>query len=153
MPGIYFNLLKMSLISRLFVFIALWGFTFYYLILCFIPFDTRVLNRYAFGNSCFLQKCFNICHNFKNAASKITHIVFGWEQFLRFCLKQFKYCLQELLYSTKQAKQCLKVRSDYPNIQKSFKKQSQALKTYATSQLLPIFQGRYCSFFNLNPNL
>jgi hypothetical protein len=59
--------------------------------------------------------------------------------------------LQKIQYSAKQPEHGLKVRSDYLNIQKSFKKQSQALKIHSTRPLLQIFQGRYCSFFNPNP--
>ncbi len=61
--------------------------------------------------------------------------------------------LQKLEYSVKQSEQCLKVRSEYLNIQKSFQKQSQAFKIYSTRPLFLMFQVRYCTFLNLNPAL
>ena len=149
MPKIHFRLLQMSLLLRLFVFIALWGFTFYYLFLCFIFRNTSVVYRYALGNTIFLQKSVNIFLNSRNTASKMVHTLLCWWQFFKISSKHSKYGLQKLDYSAKQSEQSLKVCSDYLNNQKSFKKQSQALKICSRRQLLPIFGGLYCSFFNL----
>ena len=135
MPNKLINTLNMSLVSRLFVFIALEGFTFCYLILCFIIHNTRLLYWYYLSNTIFLQKCLNIYLNFRNAASKKTHIILCWGQFLKFSLKHLKCTLQKSHYSKKLPEYGLKVHSDYLNIQKSYQKQSQALKIYSTSQL------------------
>lgn len=151
MPNILFRLLKMSLLLRLFVFIAPWGFTFYCLLFRFIILNIWVTYWYAIGNTIFCQKCLNIYCYFINAASKVAHIAFSCEQFVKIDSKQLKYTIQKLLYSAKQPKQCLKVHSDYLNIQKSFQKQPQALGIYSTSLLFSVLQLRYRSFFNPNP--
>ena len=150
MPKIHSRLLKTSLLLGLFVFIDLLCFTFYYLILCFILCNTWVLSWYAIGNTTFHPKCINFWLNFKNTTSKVAHISLCWEQFLKIYSKR---SLQKLDYSEKQSEQCLNVSSSSLNIQKSFQKQSQALKIYSTRLLLPIFHWPYCSFLNTNPAL
>lgn len=150
MPRFHFRLLKTSLLLGLFVFIDLSCFTFYCFILCFILCNTWVLYWYAIGNTTIHQKCIDFWLNFIKATPKAIHIYMCWEQFLYFCSKR---SLQKTDYSAKQSEHGLKVRSGYLNIQKSLKKQSQALKIYSTRPLFPIFQVRYCSFFNLNPAL
>ncbi len=153
MPKIHFRLLQTSLLSGLFVLIDLSCFTFYYFILCFILCNTLVVYRYALGSTIFPQKRANILLHFRNAAHKLTHIHLCWEQLLKINSKQSNYGLQNLHYSIKQSEQCLNIYSGSLDIQKSFKKQSKALKIYSTRLLLPIFQGRYCSFINLTPIL
>ncbi len=61
--------------------------------------------------------------------------------------------LQILHYSEKHSKYYLKALKSTLNIQKSTQRQSKALIICSTRPPFPIFQGRYCSFFNLNPAL
>ena len=153
MPEIYFSLLQICLLLGLFVFIATWGFTFYYFILCFVLHNTLVVYRYALGNTIFLQKRVSIFLYFINTASKMVHTLWCWWQFFKISFKQSKYGLQKLDYAVKQSEQCLNICSGRLDIQKSFKKQSQALKIYAASLLFSIFQWHNCSFINLNSAL
>ncbi len=142
MPNIYSNSLKMSLLSGLFVFIAVCGFTIYCVILCFI-----------LCNMLFFQKQSLFSSKYLKTTSKIPHTSASWQQFFESLTNHIKSPLHFSQYSKKRLKYCLKVLKSNLYMQKSNQKLSIAFETYFTRLLYSIFQVCYGSFFNPNPTL
>lgn len=153
MPVIFSNSLKMSLLSGLFVFIALWGFTIYSLILCFILCNTLVIWWYSHGITYFFQKQSLFSSKYLKTASKIPHTSVSWQQLFGSLINHLKSPLHFSQYSKKPLKYCLKVLKNSLHKLNSIQKPSKAIEIYFTRLLFSIFQMRYRSFFNPNPTL
>jgi hypothetical protein len=151
MPEILSNSLKMSLLSGLFVFIALWGFTIYSLILCFILRNTLVISWFYPGTTNFFQKQSFISSNYTKASHKKLHAIESCLPFYEDLQKHTICTLHFKQYSKKHLKYALQVLKSKLNNHKCSQKPSKALDIYPHSQLYPIFQLRYRSFFNQNP--
>ncbi len=153
MPNIYSNSLKMSLLSGLFVFIAVCGFTIYCVILCFILFNTLVIWWYSHRNTYFFQKQSLFSSKYLESTYKTPNTSASWQQFFGSLTNHLKSPLHFSQYSKKRLKYCLKVlKSSFYKL-KSIKKPSKAVEIYSTRLLFSIFQVRYRSFFNPNPTL
>jgi len=153
MPEIFYNSLKMSLLSGLFVFIALGGFTIYSLFLCFILRNTLIISRFYPCTTKFSQKLSFISSNYTKASLEILHTI---ESCLPFYMDLQKHTISTLhfnQYSKKHLKYALQVLKSKLNTHKCSPKTSKALVIYHHSLLSPIFPMRYCSFFNQNPTL
>ncbi len=153
MPNIYSNPLKMSLLSGLFVFIAVCGFTIYCFILCFILCNTLVIWWYSHSITYFFQKQSLFSSKYLKTASKIPHTSASWQQLFGSLINHLKSPLHFSQYSKKHFKYCLKVIKSCLNKPKSIQKTSKAVEIYSTRLLFSIFQVRYGSFFNPNPTL
>ncbi len=153
MPNIYSNSLKMSLLSGLFVFIAVCGFTIYCVILCFILCNTLVIWWYSHSNNYFFQRQSLFSSKYLKTASKTPNISASWQQFIGSLINYIKSsrCLYQ--YSKKRLKYCLKVLKSSLYKPKSIQKTSKAVEIYSTRLLFSIFQVRYGSFFNPNSTL
>ncbi len=73
-------------------------------------------------------------------------------------MRQNSYCTKQVVfqfgqYLEKYLRYSLNIGLGHLHIQKSFKKQSQALKIYTTTLLLALLQAHYCSSFNPNTAL
>ncbi len=153
MPDIYSNSLKMSLLSGLFVFIAVCGFTIYCFILCFILCNTLVIWWYSHGITYFFQKQSLFSSKYLKTASEIPNITGSWQHFFGSLINHLKSPLHFSQYSKKRLKYCLKVLQGSLYKPKSIQKSSKAVEIYSTRSLYSIFQVRYRSFFNPNPTL
>ena len=153
MPNIYSNSLKMSLLSGLFVFIAVCGFTIYCVILCFILCNTLVIWWYSHGITVFFQKQSLFSSKYLKAASKIPHTSSSWQQFFGSLINHLKSPLHFSQYSKKPLKYSLKVLKSTLNKPKSAQKPPKAVELYYARLLYSIFQVSYGSFFNPNPTL
>ena len=153
MPEISSNSLKMSLLSGLFVFIALWGFTIYSLFLCFILCNTLILSTYSSGNTKFSQKLSFISSNNTKASHKKLHTIGSCLPFYMDLQKHTISTLHFYQYSKKHLQYALQVLKSKLNNHKCCQKPSKALDIYLHCLLYPIFQVRYRSFFNQNPSL
>ncbi len=153
MPVIFSNSLKMSLLSGLFVFIALWGFTIYSLILCFILCNALIISRFYPGTTNFSQKLSFISPNNTKASLKILHTI---ESCLPFYLDLQKHTISTLhfnQYSKKLSKYSLKVLEYGLDNLKNNRKHLKVLEKYYSRLHYPIFRVRYRLFSNLNPTL
>ena len=153
MPNIYSNSLKMSLLSGLFVFIAVCGFTIYCVILCFILCNTLVIWWYSHSNTYFFQKHSLFSSKYLKTASKTPNTLASWQQFFISLTNHIKRPLHFSQYSKKSLKYCIKVLKSSLYKLKSIQKPSIAVEIYSTRLLFSIFQFRYGSFFNPNPTL
>ena len=153
MPKIYFNSLKMSLLSGLFVFIAFCGFTLYYFILCFVLCNTLVLWWYSHSNTYFFQKQSFFSLKYLKTASKIPHTSASWHQFFRSLINHIKSPIYFYQHSKKPLKYCLKVLKSSLYKLKSIQKTSKVVEIYSARLLFSIFQVRYGSFLNSNQTL
>lgn len=153
MPEIFYNSLKMSLLSGLFVFIALWGFTIYSLFLCFILRNTLVISWFYPGMTNFSQKLSFISSNYTKASHKKLHTIGSCLPFYVDLQKHPISTLHFNQYSKKHFKYALQVLKSKLNNHKCSQKPSKALDIYRHCLLYPIFQVRYRSFFNQNPTL
>jgi len=153
MPNIYSNTLKMSLLSGLFVFIAVYGFTIYCVILCFILCNTLVIWWYSHSITYFFQKQSLFSSKYLKSASKTPHTSASWQQFFGSLTNHIKSSLHYSQYSKKPLKYCLKVLKSSMYKPKCIQKPSKTFELYYTSQLFSIFQVRYRSFSNPNPTL
>jgi hypothetical protein len=141
----------MSLISRLFVFVALWGFTICYFILCFILGNSWVTYPYSLGNTIFFQKRSFFSHSCQKTGIKIIHTTESRLQFYRELQKHLKSTLQNRQYSKKHLIYVLKeLKSSLYNLKRN-RKPLKALEKYPVNLLFSIFLVCYCLFFN--PNL
>ena len=153
MPNILFNLLKMSLLSGLFVYIALGGFNICCLFLRFTPCNTHVLSWYSLCNTIFFKKQSVFLPKCRKNSIELIHISKSGLKIFCEIKKHLKSTLQKIQYSKKQLKYTLKVfKSSIENL-KSSRKTSKALIKYYSMLHFPIFRVRYCSFSNLNPTL
>jgi len=153
MPEIFSNSLKMSLLSGLFVFIALWGFTIYSLILCFILCNALIISRFYPGTTNFSQKLSFISSNYTKASHKKLHTIGSC---LTFYVNLQKHTISTLhfnQYSKKLSKYSLNVLKSSLYKLKSIQKLSKAIEIYLHRLLYPIFQVSNSSFFNQNPTL
>lgn len=153
MPKIFYNTLKMSLISRLFVFVALWGFTICYFILCFILRNTQIIWRYSHRSKNFSQKRSFLSSNYSKTSSKIRFTLECCLQLFKNLQKHLKSILHFFQYFKKQLKYPLKAVYNSLNKLKSTRIFAKAFKIYLASQLYSIFQVCYRSFLKLNPTL
>ena len=153
MPNILYNLLKMSLLSGLFVFIALCGFNICCLFLCFILRNTQVISWYSRQNTNFLQKQSIFLPKSRKNGIELIHISKSGLKIFCEIKKYLKSSLQKIHYSKKLSRYTLKVLKSSLNKLKSSRKHSKALVKYYTRLRFPIFRVRYCSFSNLNPTL
>lgn len=153
MPNIYSNSLKMSLLSGLFVFIAVCGFTIYCVILCFTLCNMLVIWWYSHGITVFFQKQSFISSKYLKTASKIPHNLASWQQFFGSLTNHIKSPHHFSQYSQKRLKYCLKVLKSSLYKLKSIQKPSKVFEIYSTRSLYSIFQVRYSSFLNPNPTL
>ncbi len=153
MPNIFSNSLKMSLLSGLFVFVALCGFTIYFVILCFALCNTQVIRWYSHSITYYFQKQPSISLKYLKSASKIPHISVSWQQLFECLINHLKSLLYFFQHSKKYLKYCLKVLKSSLYKLKSIQKPSKAVEIYSTSLLHLIFKLRYRSFFNPNPTL
>lgn len=153
MPNILSNLLKMSLLSGLFVFIVLCGFTICCLFLCFSLRSTQVLSWYSLGNTIFFKKQSVFLPKCRKNSIELIHIAKSGLEIYAEIKKHLKSSLQKLQYSKKQLRYTLKVlKSSLDNLKNS-RKHLKALVKYYSRLHFPIFRVRYCSFSNLNPTL
>ncbi len=153
MPNTYSNSLKISLLSGLFVFIAVYGFTIYCVILCFILCNTLVIRWYSHSITCFFQKQSLFSSKYLKTASKIPHTSAIWQHFFGSFINHIKSSRYFSQYSKKLFKYCLKVLKSSLYKLKSIQKPSKPIEIYSTRLLYSIFQVRYRSFFNPNPTL
>ena len=153
MPEILYNSLKMSLLSGLFVFIALWGFTIYSLFLCFILSNTLIISRFYPCTTKFSQKLSFISSNYTKASLKILHTIGSCLPFYMDLQRHTISTLHFNQYSKKHLKYALQVLKSKLNNHKYCQKPSKALNIYLHCLLYLIFQVRYYSFFNQNPTL
>ena len=153
MPNILSKLLKMSLLSGLFVFIALGGFTICCLFLRFIPCNTHVMSWYSRQNTNFLQKPSVFLSKSRKNGSELVHISKSGLKLFCEIKKHLKSTLQKIQYSKKQLKDTLKVLKSSIDYLKSSRKLSKALIKYHSRLYFPIFRVRYCSFPDQNPTL
>ena len=153
MPNILFNSLKMSLLSGLFVFIVLCGFTICCLFLCFALRSTQVLSWYSLGNTNFLQKQSAFLLKCRKNSIELIHIAKSGLEIYAEIKKYLKSSLQKLQYSKKQLRYTLKVLKRGLDNLKSSCKHSKALIRYSSRQYFPIFLVRNRSFSNLIPTL
>ena len=153
MPEILSNSLKMSLLSGLFVFIAVCGFTIYCVILCFALCNTLVIWWYPHGITYFFQKQSLFSSKYLKTASKIPNALASWQQFFGSFINHIKSSRYFSQYSKMHFKYCLKVLKSSLYKLKSIQKTSKAVEIYSTRLLFSIFQVRYGSFFNPNPTL
>ena len=153
MPNILSNLLEMSLLSGLFVFIALGGFNIYCLFLCFIHCNIHVMSWYSRQNTNFLQKPSVFLPKSRKNSIELIHISKSGLKIYYEIKKHLKSTLQKNQYSKKLSRYTLKVlKSGLDNL-KSSRKHSKAVVKYYSRLHFPIFRVRYCSFSNLNPTL
>lgn len=153
MPNILSNLLKMSLISGLFVFIAFCGFTICCLFLCFALRSIQVLSRYSLGNTNFLRKKSIFLPKCRKESIELIHIAKSGLEIFCEIKKHQKSTLQKIQYSKKLLKYTLKVLKRGLDNLKSCRKLSKVLIKYSLRQYFPIFLVRYRSFSNLIPTL
>ncbi len=153
MPNIYSNLLKMSLLSGLFVFIAVCGFTIYCVILCFILCNTLVIWWYSHSITYFFQKQSLFSSKYLKSTYKTPNTSASCQQFFGSSIIHIKSPLYFPEHSKKRLKYCLKVLKNSLYKLKSIQKTSKAVEIYSTRLLFSIFQVRYGSFFNPNPTL
>ncbi len=153
MPNTYSNSLKMSLLSGLFVFIAVCGFTIYCVILCFILCNTLVIWWYSHSITYFFQKQSLFSSKYLKTASKTPNTSASWQQFFGSLINYIKSARYFSQYSKKRLKYCLKVLKSSLYKPKSIQMTSKAVEIYSTRLLFSIFQVRYGSFFNPNPTL
>jgi len=121
--------------------------------LCFISSNIQTTYQYAISIGKLHQIISKDSHFLLDASLNSNHFLSCRQHFHVFGSKLLNYSLQKLDYSAMQPEQCLNIGSGYLHIQKSFRKQSQALKIYTTTLLLALFQARYCSSLNLNTAL
>lgn len=153
MPDIYSNLLKMSLLSGLFVFIAVCGFTIYCVILSFILCNTLVIWWYSHRNTYFFQKQSLFSSKHLESTYKIPNALASWQQFFGSLTNHIKSPLHFSQYSKKRLKYSLKVLKSSLYKLQSIQKTSKAVDLNYTRLLYSIFQVRSRSFFNPNPTL
>jgi len=153
MPNIFSKLLKMSLLSGLFVFIAFGDFTIYCLFLRFIPCNTHVMSWYSTSNTYFFQKQSVFLPKCRKESIELIHISKSGLKISREIKKHLKSTLLKIQYSKKPSRYTLRVLKSSLNNLKSSRKHSKALVKYYSRLHFPIFRVRYCSFSNLNPTL
>ncbi len=153
MPNIYSNSLKMSLLSRLFVFIAFYGFTIYCVIFCFVLCNTLVIWRYSHGITYFFQKPSFFSKKHLKLVFKTPHTLASWQELFECLINQIKSSRYFSQYSKKPLKYSLKVLKSSLYKLKSIQKTSKAVDLNYTRLLYSIFQVRSRSFFNPNPTL
>lgn len=141
----------MSLIQRLFVFIAPLCFAKYPYLLRFTTRNTLVIRQYFLLKTQFSEKQSFFYSNYKKSVFKITHIAFSCLQFLIIAQNHLKSTLQNIQYSKKHFKYSSKALKSSLNTQKNSQKLSKVLKKNSLSLIFSIFQVLYHSFFSLNP--
>jgi len=153
MPEIFLNTLKVSLLSGLFVFIALYCFAIYYLILCFIRCNTQVIWWYSYGITFVFHKQSFISSKYSNTATEVSHTSGSWLELLESLINQLTRPLYFFQHSKKYLRYTLKVLKTSLKKLKSSQKPSKAGEIYSTSLLFSMFQVYCHSFFNPNPTL
>ncbi len=153
MPKISRISLKISLVTRLLLFKDVPFICICYYMLCFISSNIQTTYQYVISIGKLHQIIAKYSLFLLDASLNSNHFLSCRQHFLVFGSMLLNYSLQKVDYSAMQPEQCLNISSDCLSVQKSFKKQSQALKIYTTTLLLVLFQARYCSSFNLNTAL
>ena len=153
MPNAFVKLFKLSLLSGLFVFIDLSCFNRCFYLLCFTARNIELMFQHGLNKSCYLEKSPHFLCYLRNTASKLNLFAIRWTKTLHPYQKPLKYTLQKIQLLKKLLNYCLKVLKSNLNNQKSYQKQSKAIKIYSTRLLFQLFQVGNLIVFHLNPML